>query len=477
MTLVPPPSAPDVARDLAALRVRLASCEEAATLRPLGLGGLLLGPGVLEGIAAVVDEVRRRDGDVVLVADRREMASAAGEVKAFVTDALHDAGMNVRQVTLGDERADVHADALTLRRAVAAAAGAGVVVSVGSGTIADIGKALSAELGRVPHVVVQTAASVNGFADDQSVLLLNGVKHTTATRWPERLVIDSDVIARAPVELNRAGFGDLLATYTAPADWRLAQVVGQDDSYSPFAVELARAHVDAVLDHADGIHRADPEALEHLSAALTLSGIAMGVAGRTAPGSGMEHTVSHLLEMAERPGVPAPLHGAKVGALSVLAAMLWARVRTVARCGGLRMLRFPSERELEPQVSAAFAELDPSGRVGEACWADYRLKLERWHDARPELETLWERWPAFDAELERLLVSPERLVEALRAARAPVRLTQLGVRDSTARWALAHGHLMRDRFSVADLAFFMGIWDSAGVDALLVAAARLGAGL
>ncbi len=203
----------------------------------------------------------------------------------------------------------------------------------------------------------------------------------------------------------------------------------------------------------------------------------MGVAGRTAPGSGMEHTVSHLLEMAERPGVEAPLHGAKVGALSVLAAMLWARVRTVARAGGLRALRFPAAEELEPRVRAAFAVLDPSGRVGEACWRDYARKLERWNDARDELETLWQRWPAFDAELDRLLASPERLVAALRAARAPVRLTQLGVRDRTARWALAHGHLMRDRFSVADLAFFMGIWDSADVDALLVAAARLGAGL
>ena len=64
-----------------------------------------------------------------------------------------------------------------------------------------------------------------------------------------------------------------------------------------------------------------------------------------------------------------------------------------------------------------------------------------------------------------------------RAARAPVRMTQLGVRDATARWALAHGHLMRDRFTVADLAYFMGIWDAPDVDALLVAAARLGAGL
>ena len=80
-------------------------------------------------------------------------------------------------------------------------------------------------------------------------------------------------------------------------------------------------------------------------------------------------------------------------------------------------------------------------------------------------------------ELDGLLASPERLVAALRAARAPVRLTQLGVRDATARWALGHGHLMRDRFTVADLAFFMGVWEPADVDALLVAAARLGAGL
>jgi hypothetical protein len=41
----------------------------------------------------------------------------------------------------------------------------------------------------------------------------------------------------------------------------------------------------------------------------------------------------------------------------------------------------------------------------------------------------------------------------------------LGVRDATARWALGHCHLMRDRFTVADLAFFMGIWEPSDVDA------------
>jgi glycerol-1-phosphate dehydrogenase [NAD(P)+] len=432
---------------------------------------------VLARVPDLIAELGQADGEVAVLADRRPMATVAGEVKATVANALSAAGMAVRRVTLGDELARSRADAGTLDRAVAESAGASVVVSVGSGTVVDIGKALSARLDGVPHVAVQTAASVSGYADDRSVLLVDGVKRTTATRWPERLLIDSDVISRAPVELNRAGLGDLLATYTAPADWLLARFVGQDDSYSPFAVALSRSHVDTVLDRADAIHRGDPDALENLTASLTLGGIAMGVAGDTAPGSGMEHNVGHLLEMAERPGAPAPLHGAKVGALAVLAAMLWMRVRTVARGGGLRSLRFPSPEEMEPRVRGAFATLDPTGLMGQECWRAYSRKLQRWHEARPELATLWERWPALDEQLDGLLASPERLVGALRAARAPIRLTQLGVRDTTARWALAHGHLMRERFTVADLAYFMGIWDAPDVDGLLVGAARLGAGL
>ena len=451
--------------DLSELREQLAAAPDAADLRPLGLGALLIGAGVLDRLPEVIGELRL--GEVALVADARPMAGRAGELKSAIAELLE-----VRRVTLGDDTGTVYADAQTLERATAACHGAGLILSVGSGTIVDIGKVLSARLG-IPHVAVQTAASVNGFADDQSVLLVDGVKRTTQTRWPERLLIDSDVIVRAPVELNRAGLGDLLATYTAPADWRLAQIVGQDPSYSPFAVSLARGHVDRVLDQADGVHRSDPEAIETLTAALVLSGIAMGIAGRTAPCSGMEHTVSHLLEMH---GAHV-LHGAAVGALSVLSALLWERVRGVARAGGLRALRFPSAAEMEPRVRVAFDDIDPSGRAGEECWRAYARKLERWHAARAELETLWRRWPAFDLELDALLASPERLVAALRAARAPVRLTQLGIRDATARWALAHGHLMRDRFTVADLAFFMGVWEPSDVDALLVAAARLGAGL
>jgi glycerol-1-phosphate dehydrogenase [NAD(P)+] len=447
-------SAPAVARDIGALRARFADDEG---LRPIGLGGVLLGAGVLGDLPAVVADVRRADGDVVVLADRRPMT-----VKSQVLGLL-----DVRRVDVGGEDFHPHADAATIDAAVAAIDGAGVVVSVGSGTVTDIGKAVCARLD-VAHVVVQTAASVNGFADGESVLLVDGVKRTTTTRWPDRLVVDTGVLAGAPLALNQAGLGDLLATYTAPADWLLARFVAQDGSYAQVVVDLAREHVDAAVAVAPGIRAADPEALEDLAAALTLSGLSMGVAGRTAPGSGMEHTVSHLLEMAD-PASTA-LHGAKVGILSVLAALLWERVREAAPGATLRL---PDAASMERRVREAFATVDPGGAMGEECWSDYARKLARW-GAMPDVPA---GWAAFDAEVGPLLAPAERLAGALAAAGAPLRLSELGIDAGTARWALLHCHLMRDRFTVADLAFLLGIWEADDVEALLDDAARIGVGL
>lgn len=475
-TAASPASAVDAIRDLERLRRQLDDALEGDSLQPLGLGGVILGPGVLSSLPGLVGELRVDGAEVVLLADCRPMAGAARELKAGIEQQLRSAGIPARRVTIGDAEARVHADARTLDAAVASCADAGLLVSIGSGTVTDVGKAVCSRMGTLPHVVVQTAGSVNGFADDQSVLLVDGVKRTTATRWPDRLVIDTDVLSRAPAHLNRAGLGDLLATYTAPADWLLASVVGQDQSYSPLVVSLARAHVDSVLDAAAGIGAGDPAAIETLAAGLALSGIAMGVAGRTSPGSGMEHTVSHLLEMAEHDDGAASLHGAKVGVLSILAALLWGRVRRLVRSEGFGGLRFPSHQEMEHRIHDAFELLDPSGRMAHECWQDYSRKLERWHASVELPRLLAARWDSFDQDLDSLLAPPERLASALRSAGAPLRLSELGVPADTVRWALANCHLMRDRFTIADLAFLMGLWEADDVDLLLDEAAALDAG-
>ncbi|HLI60963.1 MAG TPA: iron-containing alcohol dehydrogenase [Solirubrobacteraceae bacterium] len=462
--------------DLDALRATLASQPGAARLTSVDLGGVVLGEDALSTLPAQAAELRDpRAGDVAVLMDRRPMTGPDGtELKQRVQELLGEAGA-MRAVELGNADADVHADPDTLAAAAAGVDGAALLVTVGSGTLTDIGKHTSHRLGGLPHIVVQTAASVNGFADDQSVLVIEGVKRTTPSRWPDRLIIDTGVIAHAPVAMNRAGLGDLLATYTAPADWLLARFMGQDDSFSAAVVALARDRVDAVLEHAAGIGRGDRPALKALAAALTLSGISMGAAGRTAPGSGMEHTCSHLIEMTER-GAGA-LHGAQVGVLSVFAACLWRRVRDAIAHGALSRLRFPDHAEMRARVGAAFASADPSGGMAAECWRDYRRKLERHHGLADRVEELVADWPRLDAGVERLLGAPERLSGALAAAGAPTRLGELGIEPERARWALANCHLMRDRFTIADLAFLLGLWDADGVDAVVEMAERAGAGV
>jgi glycerol-1-phosphate dehydrogenase [NAD(P)+] len=357
------------------------------------------------------------------------------------------------------------------------AAGAGALVTVGSGTLADIGKAASKQLGGLPHVIVQTATSVNGFADDQSVLLVDNVKRTVPTRWADALIADTEVLAGAPARLNAAGVGDLMAMFTAPADWQLATLLNMGSGYSPRLVAMVRDCGPDLLRAAARLADRDPQAIECVARILTLSGITMGAAGTTAPSSGAEHTISHLIEMAgNRLGRPSAFHGAQVGASTVLAALVWQRVRGLLTSGPVR-LRFPADDELEPMVRTAFDQVDPTGTMSEECWRLYRTKLARWRDNSDRLVRT--DWAEVEAAVAPLLLEPGVLVDALASAGSPTRFSELDppVPPDTAAWALANCHLMRDRFTIVDLAWFLGAWNADVAQDVLAEARRLGAGL
>jgi glycerol-1-phosphate dehydrogenase [NAD(P)+] len=465
--------------DLAALRARLAQAPDADRLQPLGLGRIVAGPEALAELPGVLTELLGATaGPIALLTDATPMLRAGADLKSSVR-ALLEADREVRLVRAGPADGNAHADEATVAAACSGAEGVSAVVTVASGTVADIGKTVAHQLGGLPHVIVQTAASVNGFSDDQSVLLRNGVKRTTPSRWPDVLVLDGAVLTDAPPAMNLAGLGDLVSMFTATPDWYLAREVGMDDSFSATAVALGRELGDELLELAPALAQKDAGAVVRLAEILAISGISMGVAGRTAPSSGMEHTVSHLLEMAaERRGWGTALHGAKVGVTTIVAALTWRHVRRRVAEAGMT-LEFPSEAEMEQRVRAAFDPLDPSGAMGEECWSDYRAKLNRWHQRRDIVERFAAGWEQHLSALDELLVDPVRLVEAMKVAGAPVRFAELdpAIDAETARWAVANCHLMRDRFTVADLACFTGAWGAEDVDAVLAEAAELGAGL
>jgi glycerol-1-phosphate dehydrogenase [NAD(P)+] len=445
----------------------------ATPARPVGLREVHIGSDALLGLPAVIRAigVDLPVGRIAVLSDAVPKYRCGEDATALVASLLSSVA-DVQRVMVLEGAAGAHADQRTVAAAAASASGARVIVTVGSGTVADIGKAVAARLRDPAHVIVQTALSVNGYADDQSVLLVDGVKRTTPTGWPDALIADTQLLAEAPTELNLAGVGDLLAMFTAPADWRIAGLLGMDDGYAEDVVGMVRVNGPALLRAAPLLREADDDAIELTAKVLTLSGVCMGVAGTTAPASGAEHTVSHLLEMAgASQSRRTAFHGAQVGAATVLAALVWQHVRLRVRAGA-RIMRCPSEEQMRPVVLRAFSSLDSSGALADECWRDYRRKLARWRELHGDEDALD---TAHLEDAARLLEDPAVLRTALRSSGAPARMEELDppVDAETTRWALANCHLMRERFTVVDLACFLGVWQPADVDAVL-AAARVG---
>ena len=544
----------EIGLDIDGIRRELAP--DAGRLKPLGLGRVVTGAGAVDGLAAVLGTgtgLPPPGSGVVVLAAATPISADGRDLRTAVEQAL-GRGFAVDWVTVGPDDGQVHADEATVAAATAAAAGAGCVVTVGSGTITDIGKA-AAPAG-VPLVTVQTATSVNGYADPFSVLLRQGVKRTTPSRWPDALIIDPAVLHDAPPDLNRAGMGDMMAMFTATADWYLASAVagyapdpgrpgGQarisaaaqagdpadpgpgahpgdpvrpvtaapgDPPYHPAVAELVRsrgprllelaatafppsssataaaqsassahdpcefgAHLTTANSHGSrslaeqGGHGSGP--LAELAGILAVSGIAMGVAGSTAPASGMEHAVSHLLEMAATArGEPGSFHGTQVGVASIVAAQTWAHVLRRIADGGLdRPAALPDADDVSGRIGRAFAAIDPSGAMAAECFADYARKLRRLGSGGDPLAALRTSWKAHREVLDDILTDPAAIAAALRAAGLPVRFCDLAepVDDETARWAVATSPLMRQRLGVADLAMLLGAWEDADVEAVL----------
>lgn len=470
----------------------LAQVDPDGELAPCGLRHLVLGSGAVDAVADTVDtllpagsaDAAAGRATVALLVDRTPIARGSEDVKELVHRQLA-ARFDVRRTVLDDGHSELHVVDEVLEAAAAAAAGVDAVVAVGGGTISDIGKVAvqrSRDAGGDPVLVsVQTAASVDGYTDDVSVVLRGGVKRTVPSVWPDAVVADAETIAGAPAAMNRAGYGEMTSMFVAPADWRLAALVGTDPAYRAGAVRLLEVVGSDIDSWSPGVATGDPDAVARLTRALALRGIATGVAGTTAVLSGVEHLVSHMIDQHHtQRHEPMGLHGAQVGVAGVVAAAAWEMLfERLGGAGGVVL----DESAFDPdrarvRVIEAFGDLDASGRVARECWRDYSAKLEALTHLRPQLEDLLAHWSSHEPELRALVRPSATLAAGLRAAGAACTFDELdpAVTPGLARWALANCALMRNRFTVVDLLTLLGWWEGSDVDEVLARAARAAAG-
>jgi glycerol-1-phosphate dehydrogenase [NAD(P)+] len=405
---------------------------------------------------------------VVMLVDTTLITRSGEDLKRMVEQELAR-GFEIARVVLDDGSETLHVDEAILDQATAASEQADCIVTVGSGTITDIGKVAADRVGGTPLVVVQTAASVDGFTDNVSVVLRSGVKRTIPSAWPDAVLADIETISQAPPSMNTSGFGEALSMFLAPGDWYLASLVGLDSSFHEAPRSLLSFSADELAGWSRGVSRGDPDSMQQLVRMLAIRGIATGVAGTTACLSGVEHLISHMFDLHHaQHGLPTGLHGAQVGVGSIVAAAAW-ELLFEAGPRSFGQLRFPSDAEMEARVREAFDGLDPSGGVGDECWSDYREKLQRARTNRDRFESLFEHWEHHRSDLGALVSACAPLREALNRSGAPAHVDELepAVSPALARWAIANCHLMRSRLTVVDLLEFLGLWTKEAVDRVL----------
>jgi glycerol-1-phosphate dehydrogenase [NAD(P)+] len=407
---------------------------------------------------------------LLVVMDDTVMRRAGDELKPMILSLLSQAGWSTESLVLApDATGQVHTDFAQIGRVKERLQPTLAVLSVGSGAVTDIAKhacfVYQQEQGvaPLPFVVYQTANSVSAYTSNMAPTFVDGVKRTLASRYPDVLVCDLETLRDAPYEMTAAGVGDLLAAFGSYADWWLACRLGIDPSYTEFAQTLMGPLDEIFLERAEAIRSRSLDGMADLAKLIALGGLAMSLSHATAPLSGYEHVISHVLDLtAEKAHRPLAQHGTQVALATLLTTTayraffkLFAPARVVvADC-------FPAEAVMKGRIEAAFSALDPSGQVAAECWSDYRIKLEAWHSQRATFEAALKDWPSLQSSLAALTRPPELARRILESVGAPLRFDQLTPppTDAEVRFAFAHAPLIRRRLTLGDLPLFLG-WNA-----------------
>ena len=287
---------------------------------------VLVGHGVLGEIGHVCRHLGLRGGAIV-VTGALHTRKIAGE---RVVELLVDSGYEVQ---LAEVRAISPA---TIKRVeeIAKESEAGFVLGVGGGTIIDTAKIASFELG-IPFISVPTIASHDGIASPRASI--KGDDRSPVSRQaqaPLAVIADTQIISSAPFRFTAAGCGDIIANYTAVRDWRLAQRL-QNAEFSTYAAALSEMTANMILENAAEIGKRGENATWTVVKALVSSGVAISIAGSSAPASGSEHKFSHALDMiADKPA----LHGEQCGVGTIMMSYLygddWQKIRDALKAIG-----------------------------------------------------------------------------------------------------------------------------------------------
>ena len=307
------------------------------------------------------------------------------------------------------------------------------IISVGTGSLNDICRVSSYRKGK-KFCIFATAPSMDGFASDTAPIIENNFKNSWKAEQPMVIIADTKILAKSPVELKAAGFGDMVAKYIGILDWRVANLI-IGEYYCPAVADITMQALRKTVALADKVTEENEEAAGAIMEALVLSGLGMKLATSSRPASGAEHVVSHYWECYKLArGIWPEFHGKKVGVATVLVNRLYRNL--AERVTEVNPIKDPTDWE---KVYAAFSpeQQDEVRKINNPTITD-KVSPER----------LKEVWPQIRELIFEILPTNEELLKMMKAAGAVTEPSDVHVDPVLMEQGLRYHSYMRYRILI-----------------------------
>ena len=333
------------------------------------------------------------------------------------------------------------------------------IVAVGSGVINDVSKLVSRVSGR-PYILVLTAPSMDGMVSPTSSMDVQSLKVSLPSAAVHSVVADIDVLTHAPRRMILAGFGDMLAKYISVTEWKLSHII-TGEYYCEKIASLLQSALQQVFDAAPRLLSGDEEAIRILTDGLLLAGCAMAYAGVTRPASGMEHYISHIIDMRHLVfGTPADLHGIQAGIGTLYTLKLYEEIEKIDAIDIAKAERYAAAFDYDEWSKTLRAFVGKSAESMIALEAKERKYDKASHKAR--IKKIAEKWPELRSVMKEMLPPSQKIEDTMKGLGMPLRLTELGVAPRDIPTLVKCTKDIRDKYVGTRL-----LWDIGELDDIL----------
>ncbi|QOX62818.1 sn-glycerol-1-phosphate dehydrogenase [Anoxybacterium hadale] len=326
------------------------------------------------------------------------------------------------------------------------------MIAVGSGAVNDLARFISSRC-RIPYISIPTAASMDGYSAEVSLLVLNGIKKTLNATHPTAIYADTSILKNAPPKLVAAGFGDLICKKTAAFDWRISNLIN-GESYCQNTVDVVDQIVEKTANNALKISERDETAIKDLAEGLMLSGIAMHWVGKSRPAAGAEHHLAHFIGMkAMMKNHPVHLHGIEVAVMTLVMIEVYHEI--LSRDFRNIDINVIYENSLdkdayEKRILEVFKDSAPQ------IFKENENKIFEKEAWLAHAQKVKESMPQIKEELIPRIPDAQRIISVLTSMGAPAKPEELGLTEEDLKEAILYAKEVRNKYTILDAAEYLG---------------------